>query len=257
MKLLTCACLSLLSLPAFASQYYHYDENNNVMINNSVNVGSTSYGGNANVGSIVIDGNVVSGPSYGGIQDSGKMSSDKRDLKAFKKIRIELVADVQIKAGKNHNITIQADENIIKNISSSIKNGQLQVLAKKNFSTSSPIRLTIEMKDLDEIQHYGTGNISIDNVTNDKLGIFLAGTGDVYARGRADEMKARVDGSGNLNLQKLKVKDAYIHIEGMGNSFLDASNSINAKINGMGDIIYTGNPTIKRTGMGMGMVTRR
>ena len=82
--------------------------------------------------------------------------------------------------------------------------------------------------------------------------------GDITARGSVGILEAVVSGSGDLSLQNLKAEHINVTINGSGDAEVWANQSISAKVNGSGDIVYKGNPTEVDTRVnGSGDITRR
>ena len=214
-------------------------------------------GNTVNEGSIFIDNNKVSGSSQSGIKGSGIITSRQYSLNPFTKIILNIVADVKVVASNKFRFKIHGDDNVIELITSTVNNKQLQIQSTKNYSTQNPISIVIEMPMLQEINQLGAGNIKLDNVTKETLNIILSGSGIVSARGNADKLTASITGSGSLHLQQLKTRNASITIEGVGSVFVNVAKHLNAKINGMGDIIYSGKPSVTRRIQGLGRIAHK
>lgn len=216
-----------------------------------------AYGNTVNDVRLSIDKNTMSQLSGRSVMGSGTVISKSHFLEPFHKIMINVMADVKVLSGDKYHFSIRGDDNIIKLISTRIVNEQLQIRSMKNYSTQSSITIIITMPVLKEIKQSGMGNIVLDNVTKDYLGIMILGSGNVYAKGKVDIFNAFVEGAGNLHLQQLKTHSAYITIEGMGSAFVDVSDYLNAQIKGMGSIYYSGEPSVDRKVQGMGRIVQQ
>ena len=71
---------------------------------------------------------------------------------------------------------------------------------------------------------------------------FISGVGDVLASGSVDSVDVLLQGVGNVSLSNLAAKHARAWLPGVGNVEVNASESIFARLHGIGDILYTGNP---------------
>ncbi len=209
----------------------------------SVNYFAVNRSHAANTGVIIIDGQVVSGHSSSGMtQSDSKQVSRTRKLSPFKRIRSDIVADISIVAAKRYVITIKAAENIIDKISTDIVNNELLIDSKENFFTKKPISLLIEVPLVKAINQSGVGSIDFNNVTQDELMLIIDGQGDISGRGKVSTLDAKIDGVGNLKLKNLQTNNAHVEISGTGNAELHVNNILVVIIDGVGDVIYTGQP---------------
>ena len=64
-----------------------------------------------------------------------------------------------------------------------------------------------------------------------------------------------IEGSGDVNARGLKANDAEVSTAGSGNVTLTATKSLDASIEGSGDIVFSGNPSsVRRNVSGSGEV---
>jgi Putative auto-transporter adhesin, head GIN domain len=118
----------------------------------------------------------------------------------------------------------------------------------------------------------GSGNLSIDRVTGDRLDLTLAGSGDLVVAaievtqlravmtgsgdltiaGRARQASATLTGSGDLHGDKLVADDATTSLIGSGDLALGAQHTAKAMLAGSGNITIVGPAacTINRSGSG-------
>jgi hypothetical protein len=90
----------------------------------------------------------------------------------------------------------------------------------------------------------GSGNIIINSVSGKDLTCRISGSGNITAKGSGSFNKADIgiSGSGNYTGESLKLEAANISIAGSGNCNCNVINSLEARVSGSGNVIYTGNP---------------
>jgi hypothetical protein len=98
----------------------------------------------------------------------------------------------------------------------------------------------------------GNGRLGIGNVDSDNLVVGLLGGGRITLAGRAKQLKATVQGSGDLAAGALKVDDAQITADTSGSVTVAVARTVRLKAPGPGDVEIIGNPscTIEAEGSG-------
>ncbi len=229
----------------------------------AINFMNNNNGGN--VGSIVIDGQVMEGnviinnsstsSSSASVVGNNKIRSEKRTLAAFNRLIVKIPAEIKIIISPENSLTITGDDNIIALLSSDIKHQQLTLTARKAYSSKNKLSIEIKTTQLNVIEQLASGDIYFERIKQEKLAIILHGQGDIYARGHVRQLDVSVTGSGDVRLAQLKADNARINIDGMGNARVNVSNQLNVSITGMGDVLYSGNPqSIHKNISGMGSV---
>ena len=103
----------------------------------------------------------------------------------------------------------------------------------------------------------GSGALNVSNMTSTTISVIIDGSGDAQITGTAAGQKINVNGSGDFNGEKLAGKTAVINTNGSGRTTVQVSDTLNAIINGSGDIIYIGNPTVTQSHVGSGRVSQK
>ena len=185
--------------------------------------------------------------------------------------------DVELVSGKEGSIKVTTDENLHEYIEIESKDGTLKIKTKKNYSlrTKKGIHVTVPFSDINNVNLTGSGDIVTKNtIKTSELDVDLTGSGDMALDVDADQIDAKVTGSGDLKLSG-KVKDfevkvtgsgdfkgselssenTQVYVSGSGSAMVNASKSIKARVNGSGDVKYTGNPEFSDTKvMGSGKI---
>jgi hypothetical protein len=91
-----------------------------------------------------------------------------------------------------------------------------------------------------ELRMASSGDAALEHLDADSVNVDMAGAGDVSADGRTRSLKLRIAGSGDADLAKLAAGAVTVHIFGDGDAHVTADQSLQASINGSGDVIYGG-----------------
>ncbi|MEX1033297.1 MAG: head GIN domain-containing protein [Cellvibrionaceae bacterium] len=120
-----------------------------------------------------------------------------------------------------------------------------------------------EVDDLDLTVH-GSGNIELDELyaRREKLAkakIVGNGSGGVrIADGEVEDLSIVVNGSGGVDTANLRARKAKVSVNGSGDVEVNVSETLDARINGTGDVGYRGEPTdVDRSVNGSGRVRSR
>lgn len=203
-----------------------------------------------------------------GIEGSGIIKSETRDMPVFAGIELRSTANVYIMQGDKQEVKVEADDNILQHIETSVKNDALVISTDdKKFSTKTPVNIYVTVKDLCMIDLSGSGNIITRNeISCQHMTIRLSGSGDIRAILAAKSLKAtlsgsgnlelngstaetdiRLSGSGNVNAGKLMTFTSNVHISGSGTSTVDVKNDLTVNITGSGNVYYVETPDKVRT----------
>lgn len=167
-------------------------------------------------------------------------------------------------AGKEGNITIKGDENIIPFVITEVENNKLSIYFEKNKSISynSEIIITVPFEDINavsltgsgdvlskktitatnfEVKLSGSGDLILD-VNAQQLSTSLSGSGDITISGKTKTLAAKIVGSGDIDCSKLESEDATVVVSGSGDLKVNCSNHLDAKVNGSGTIKYKSQP---------------
>ena len=195
---------------------------------------------------------------------SGHMVNQQRKVGNFTTLRIDGPVDVEAHPGANPGVTIHTDDNIEPLIETVVEGDALVVRLRKgaSFRTSHDMKVEVEFATLTGTAQHGSGDLHITSITSPKLessiagsgdlqidnaqlGSFtmsVAGSGDVKIGGRADTAKYSVAGSGDIHAGDLAARRVDISISGSGDAHVNASDAIDARVAGSGDIVYSGHP---------------
>jgi hypothetical protein len=212
------------------------------------------------------------------VRGNGVMKSETRAVSGFTSIGLGLGANVEVKLGNAEGVTIQADENLLPLIETSVKDGALQIKpVRHHLSLSSrDIRIVVQAKSIDGLAIGGSGSISADalraaklkldiggsgsldvkHLEADRVEIAIGGSGDVKLAGSAKKLDASIAGSGDVVAPTLVVDNAEVAVAGSGATKVAVRSKLEVTIVGAGAVGYYGDPQVSRTVLGAGSIRR-
>ena len=198
------------------------------------------------------------------IKENGNQTTITRTTESYDKISAGGSFKVELVSGKEGNITINGDENIIKNIVTEVVDNTLKIHfdKNKNYSYRSKITITVPFEEISEISFAGSGEITTKNVikaTNFKVSFTgsgdgeidvittkivanLSGSGDLNIKGTTTNLEANVVGSGEMSCGKLESQNGEVSVAGSGELKVNCTSDLTAKVTGSGSINYKGKP---------------
>ena len=202
------------------------------------------------------------------IKGNGQIKKEVRELSNFTSLSSQGSMNVEITYGNSNSVTVEADENLLPYIETTVENGKLSIKSKKNVNlkSSSKMNVYVSMTKINSLQLSGSGNISgsgafTNNAKTDMavsgsgnitltfdifkdLDLSIAGSGNINLKGKeTNTISAHISGSGDIDCSDISSSDVDAKISGSGNVKVYASNSIDAKISGSGNVFYKGNAT--------------
>jgi len=216
------------------------------------------------------------------IKGDGNLTSEKRNVADYNEIYVNGNIDVVLVDGKEGNITLEGEKNILDNIKVITKNDKLIIknkdrvelrpskgkdikitvpveqVSKLSLNGSGEIEGTFPLKsDTIKLQVNGSGDLEVAlDATNVKASV--TGSGDIEVSGKADYFEAVVTGSGDIDGDELIANICEGKVVGSGDIKFYAKEELDAKIVGSGDIEV--NKTVKRVEkkiIGSGDVTKK
>jgi hypothetical protein len=198
-------------------------------------------------------------------------------LKDFRKIYLEGAYHVYLIQGDEPSLEIKAsDKEVYDYIKVENNESTLNLKITKNHFDFNRITLYITVRDLEKIiiqggvklktkgylklkdfylQVDGGANVEMDLKAQT---VQLLGQGGVLfeLNGEAKLLDVRLEGAGHINASELQADTVKIKIEGVGTCSVYAVKELNANLQGVGKVIYRGNPVVNKSIEGLGTVSK-
>lgn len=210
---------------------------------------------------------------------SGNIVSDKRSTGDFTGISVSGGIDVELKTGPVTSVSIEADDNIINHIETTVEDGVLKIRTRNLHNTSNVhMKAYITAPNITKIKASGGGDFIAKNIlkSGDKLSFDISGGGNITAAidapevdtdisgggsmkltGRTANYEAEVSGGGDLDSRDLMSEYTKVSVTGGGSAFVHASIKLVASASGGGDINYHGGANVEKSVSGGGSIEKR
>lgn len=211
---------------------------------------------------------------------SGKIGMEYRNMENYSNVLLKDNINLILNSSNNNEIRIEAGENLLIGIETSVNERGYLVLENKNScdwarSYDTPVNIYINNTNIDTIEYRSIGNISnIDTLVTDTLWVrVMEGAGEINLTADVDRFFCEihygtadiiVDGYCNLasvysasfgliDLRNLNTDIVYVTNRSSNNIYVHGNVTIGAKITSIGDIYYQGDAHdiwLERTGPG-------
>ena len=193
-----------------------------------------------------------------GIKGSGDMETREVDVEDFDKVNLRGAFDVEITFGNRQELKITIDDNLWDILEADVHRGTLELDWEKSCRPDSDCLVEIVVPSLESVDLHGAGDIDISGFTGSSFSFNLSGAGNLTMDGEVDDLEVRVSGAGNIDTRKLEAQNVEVSISGAGNAKVYASNSLNGRVSGVGNLSYYGDPEHKKTQVsGLGHIRKK
>lgn len=202
------------------------------------------------------------------LMGSGELISEERTTEAFDTVILENAATLiltQGESGDGPNIRIEAEDNILPLVRTTVSNGVLTIDSDRCLNPHQNITLYLTMASVKKLEVDGSGDISATTTLTspslelsvpgsgtmnlgldvDALQLHIDGSGTLNLTGTAPDLNAQIDGSGLIDAFGVAAQRVIAGIDGSGDIKVTASESLNVTIDGSGTVYYKGNPTVQ------------
>lgn len=219
---------------------------------------------------------VFSSCRFGCIKGSGKQVTETRQISSFSALDISGGYKVVLKQDSSSNITITADDNLMKYIHTDLHGDVLKISSKKNLCSSGEMVLNIGIKQLRKLEASGAVDVSADGKLNvkdinfdlsgaSKINLNLnasnvhtegSGSTEIHLSGQATSHTINLTGSGKLYAFDFVVGDCNLETTGASECEINVLHQLSINTTGSADIKYKGTPSISEKRVGASTVTK-
>ncbi|QKJ31966.1 DUF2807 domain-containing protein [Mucilaginibacter mali] len=204
--------------------------------------------------------------------NSAFADTEDRHLSGFHAISVMGSFDVYVTQGPSESVKVEAPADVMSKIITEVKGDVLKVRNKDDnfnwrnlFSSNNHKKIVIyvTVKEVHDISLSGSGDVFFkEGINAPKLSLSISGSGDVLGKVNVKSLESSISGSGDIKLsgnaetstistngsgdfsgRDLVTVNTMVRISGSGDASVNASQKVDARVSGSGDIRYTGGAT--------------
>jgi hypothetical protein len=192
------------------------------------------------------------------VKGSGNITTEKRELSGFKAIEVSGVFQVEITAGKDYSVEVQADDNILPLIQTRVSGETLEVELEKKISTHNDLVVRVTVPNIERIGATGASKVTASGIKNDVLSVDTSGASKVTLSGETSRLTIDVSGASNIDAEQLNAVKADVDASGASKVAVNVSSDLHTDASGASRIVYSGEPKmVENRQSGAGSVTKK
>lgn len=180
-----------------------------------------------------------------------------RTLQPFTAINSKGAYSIVVEAGKTQSVKVSGTDKFIGNLVTEVVNGELKIYHRDGGTKNAngDPRIVITVPALVKFIGEGAGETVLKNVAGERLDVSYQGAGRFAAQGKVKLLRLKAQGVGEVDTKDLDAERADVNFNGIGNVQVSARDTLNAVVNGMGNLTYYGKPRhMNKTVNGIGNV---
>jgi hypothetical protein len=191
------------------------------------------------------------------VSGSGNRQKQTREVPSFTAISTEGAFEIEIVSQKPLGLEVEGDDNILPLISTEVSSNVLHIKNQRSYSVSQPIKLKINVPNLEAISLSGAGSIEVRGVKNEKFEIDVNGAPTIRVSGETKLVDIKTNGAGKIDTHKLRASRAVVNSNGVSKVDVHASDQLDISVSGPSTVTYEGNPVVNKSVNGPGSVQKK
>lgn len=213
------------------------------------------------------------------IEGSGNVTTEKRTVQDdFKNVSVSNAIDLVIEQSDVTEVTVEADDNLQKEIVTKVENGTLVISCKySSFRNITMKKVTVKMPVIDKIEASSASsvqsknviegeNITLEsssaasmqvNIESDKISVDSGSGSSVTLEGKALSLSTSASSGGSIEADKLAANDVEAQASSGGTINVNSIVTLKAKASSGGNVNYTGTPkTVEKEASSGGNISK-
>jgi len=203
-----------------------------------------------------------------GISGNGNVVEETRDVGGFTGVLVSSGIDVMLSEGDQFEVRVEADENLLEVIETSLNGNMLEVGTDQvNIRSAKSKKVHVTLPELTELKISSAGDCEGETLFHcDKLelGISSAGdltlevearridlgissSGDVQLAGKSDLFNVSLSSAGDLHAFDLEAGIVKVNVSSAGDARVYATDEISMSASSAGNIYYKGDAKVTRS----------
>lgn len=182
---------------------------------------------------------------------SGDIARESRDVSGFDRVDICCGMQLFLTQGDREDLEIEADDNLLPEIVTRVSGDRLIIEFKDqggrtNYRPSQPVRCTLTVVDITQIESSGGGFVESERLETDSLSLDLSGGGDAKLGSvTAQSFVVDISGGGDITADMLRADRARFTLSGGSDTTIDEliAGDLRLESSGGGDVVIGGRVT--------------
>ena len=198
------------------------------------------------------------------LRGNGNIQTQDRNVSGFKGINVSGGFNVEVRQGNQESLRLEAEENLLNNIRTEVRNGVLHIYNEDGVTTNKGMKAYITLRELNSVNisggvkvtgmspfksdalklnMSGASNVKLDINTNE-LEADMSGASKVELKGRADRVRMDMSGASKVEAADLQAKRMKLEASGASKVKVYATEALDINASGATSVAYKGSPSI-------------
>ena len=181
-----------------------------------------------------------------------------RDVPVFQSITSQGPFSVTVNVGQKQSVVLSGSDTALARIETKVVNKTLVLSTpdRERVRDEDKVRVSINVEQLGQFQLEGAGKTELNNLSGELFRLNYQGVGLLKANGKVQTLIIKAEGVGSINTRDLDAQHVDVSLEGVGSVQVRATESLRAKVDGIGLLTYYGKPArISKSVDGIGKVS--
>lgn len=184
-------------------------------------------------------------------------AQETRELPAFKSITTQGAYKLVVTAGQTQSVVVSGEQDLMAKLSTKVVGDDLVISMpdEKRSGWKDKLTIVIGVAQLNKFQMEGVGDTTLNKLAGEEFILRYQGVGTLTANGKVQRFVLKAEGVGSVDARELDAKTVEASLEGIGSAKVRATESLNAKVEGIGSLSYYGRPArVIKSAEGIGSV---
>lgn len=198
------------------------------------------------------------------LRGNGNMQTQDRNVSDFEGIDVSGGFTVEVTQGNKESLRLEAEENLLSNIKTEVRNGVLHIYNEDGVTTNKGMKAYITMRELNsmdisggvkvigksafrtdalKLDMSGASNVKLD-INTKELKADMSGASKIELAGKADEVDMNMSGASKVEAADLQAKNVKVEASGASKVKVHATESLDIDASGATSVYYKGSPRI-------------
>ena len=190
------------------------------------------------------------------VTGSGNVVEKVRDVAPFERIAVGGAVRLEVAAGPRR-VVVVGDDNVVPLVATEVHGKTLRIVQERSFSLARGREITVRVvaPNLSAVEIGGATKADVRGVAAPRFEVSVGGAAAMDVAGKTDELVVKITGAASIDASELEAKRADVDVSGAGRVRLRATEALSAKVTGLGDIRFAGDPKkVERKILGAGHI---
>lgn len=151
------------------------------------------------------------------VKGSGKTATEDRKVEGFRQVKARNAIEVTVAVTGSESATVEADDNLLPLVQTTVEHGTLQVGVKGSLKTRNPIRVRVTARRLEGLTAEASARVTGKGLKGDNLALSASSSGRVSARDlKGDHLTLSASSSGQVTARRVDAKRLKVSVNSAG-----------------------------------------